>query len=95
MADNANDYTTCEEDPNAPSYDGPFSLESAMGVDINDQSMSTNNSSIIISEKIDRNLVFGNDVKNKCPTSMGKLCTCIFINNHPIIVIGPQGKNKT
>jgi len=91
MEDNANDYTHCEEDTDH-TYDGPISLENALGIDMstNDESM-RGEKKIIISEKKDRNLVFGNDIKITKPWMMGKLFTCLFINKQPVIAIGPQG----
>ena len=94
MEDNANDYTTCEEDPNTTD-DGPISLESAINIDNSTNDYTYNNNQInlntlIITEKKDRNLVFGNDIKNNTPWMMGRLFTCLFINKQPVFAIGPQ-----
>ena len=97
MEDNVNDYTTCEEDPNATD-DGPISLESAINMEnsVNDSTFNNKNNlnTLIITEKKDRNLVFGNDIQNQSPWMMGRLFTCLFINKQPVFAIGPQCNYK-
>ena len=36
--------------------------------------------------------VYGNDLKNKNPSKLGKVYSFIFLRNEPLIIIGPQCK---